>query len=73
MELQSNCCGADEWLDNTGICGDCKEHADFVTSADEFAQDIIWEITSSGAGKIDDVEKVKEIIESMLENYGLEL
>jgi len=29
MEETSNCCGASRWLDETDICGDCKEHADF--------------------------------------------
>ena len=29
MERLSNCCGANEWFDNTDICGDCKEHAEF--------------------------------------------
>lgn len=25
---ESNCCGASNWLD-TGLCEQCKEHADF--------------------------------------------
>jgi len=25
----SNCCGASRWMDETDICADCKEHADF--------------------------------------------
>ena len=25
----SNCCGAGRWMDDTDICADCKEHADF--------------------------------------------
>lgn len=25
---ESNCCGADNWL-GTGLCSDCKEHAEF--------------------------------------------
>ena len=25
---QSNCCGASNWME-TGICSQCKEHADF--------------------------------------------
>jgi|GEM_PF-5180842 len=29
MEELSNCCGAPRWLDETDICEDCKEHADF--------------------------------------------
>ena len=27
--MESNCCGAGEWLEDTGICGACMEHADF--------------------------------------------
>ena len=27
--MESNCCGASEWLEDTGICGACMEHADF--------------------------------------------
>lgn len=29
MEIVSNCCGAPEWIEGTGICSDCKEHAEF--------------------------------------------
>ena len=28
--MESECCGAYEWVDGTGICGDCKEHAEFT-------------------------------------------
>jgi hypothetical protein len=28
--MVSDCCGAPEWLDETGICNECKEHADWV-------------------------------------------
>jgi hypothetical protein len=28
-EWLSDCCGASEWQDETGICDNCKEHADF--------------------------------------------
>jgi len=31
MEELSNCCDASRWLDETDICSDCKEHADFYT------------------------------------------
>lgn len=27
--MESNCCGASEWLEDTGICGACGEHAEF--------------------------------------------
>jgi hypothetical protein len=27
--MESNCCGASEWMPNTDICSDCKEHAEF--------------------------------------------
>ena len=27
--LSSECCGASEWIEGTGICGSCKEHAEF--------------------------------------------
>jgi hypothetical protein len=32
MEKVSDCCGAAPWLSNGdfGICGDCKEHCEFV-------------------------------------------
>jgi hypothetical protein len=29
MSGLSDCCGAEEWLDDTGICGSCMEHADW--------------------------------------------
>lgn len=28
-ELLSDCCGAPEWQDETGICNECREHAEF--------------------------------------------
>ena len=27
--MESDCCGASEWIEGTGICGACKEHADW--------------------------------------------
>ena len=27
--MESNCCGASEWLEDTGICSACLEHADW--------------------------------------------
>jgi len=33
--MESDCCGAGEWLDNTGICSACKEHAEFINYEDE--------------------------------------
>jgi len=29
MEELSNCCGATRWFDESDICSDCKEHAEF--------------------------------------------
>ena len=26
----SNCCSANEWMPYSGICSDCKEHAEFL-------------------------------------------
>ncbi len=28
--MESNCCGASEWMPNTDICSECKEHAEFI-------------------------------------------
>ena len=28
--MESNCCGASEWMENTDICSDCKEHCEFI-------------------------------------------
>jgi hypothetical protein len=28
METLSDCCSAEEWYE-TGLCSECKEHADF--------------------------------------------
>ena len=32
MNIVSDCCGATPWGDmiETGICGDCKEHCEFI-------------------------------------------
>tara|TARA_R110000772_G_scaffold17611_2_gene48994 strand:- start:9500 stop:9613 length:114 start_codon:yes stop_codon:yes gene_type:complete len=31
MELVSNCCGANPYLNiETGMCSDCKEHCEFI-------------------------------------------
>ena len=27
--MESDCCGASEWIEDTGICSECKEHADW--------------------------------------------
>lgn len=27
--MESDCCGASEWLGDTGICSECMEHADW--------------------------------------------
>jgi hypothetical protein len=27
--MESDCCGASEWIEDTGICGACKEHAEW--------------------------------------------
>ena len=36
METVSDCCGAAPWLGNKdfGLCGDCKEHCEFVELED---------------------------------------
>lgn len=31
MMRESDCCGAPEWIDGTGICNLCGEHAEFET------------------------------------------
>jgi hypothetical protein len=28
---ESNCCGSPEWIEGTGICSFCGEHAEFET------------------------------------------
>jgi len=28
--MMSNCCSANEWMPYSGICSDCKEHAEFI-------------------------------------------
>ena len=32
--MESNCCGASEWMPYTDICSDCKEHAEFSDAED---------------------------------------
>lgn len=32
--LESICCGAEPWGD-TDLCGDCKEHTEFINIEDE--------------------------------------
>lgn len=27
--MESNCCGSFEWVEGTGICSACGEHAEF--------------------------------------------
>lgn len=34
MEIVSNCCSAPEWM-HTGLCSECKEHADFIDLNEE--------------------------------------
>ncbi len=33
--MESNCCGADELMPYSGICSDCKEHAEFEEEEEE--------------------------------------
>lgn len=33
--MESDCCGASEWMEETGICGACMEHADFNDEEDD--------------------------------------
>ena len=33
--MESNCCGASEWMEETGICSDCKEHCEFIDEEEE--------------------------------------
>ena len=33
--MMSNCCGANEWMPYSGICSDCKEHAEFLPDGEE--------------------------------------
>ena len=33
-EMISECCGASEWFTDSGICGDCKEHSEFINEND---------------------------------------
>lgn len=28
--MESDCCGASEWIEDTGICSACGEYADFI-------------------------------------------
>jgi hypothetical protein len=43
--MESDCCGASEWMPDTGICGDCKEHADWN---DEEEEDTNWVLLEEG-------------------------
>ena len=33
--MESNCCGASEWMEGTDICSECKEHAEFEEYSEE--------------------------------------
>ena len=32
--MESDCCSASEWIEGTGICSECKEHAEFIEIED---------------------------------------
>jgi hypothetical protein len=32
--MESDCCGASEWIEGTGICSSCMEHADWNEEED---------------------------------------
>lgn len=36
--MESNCCGASEWMEDTGICGACGEHADWDDTEDSIEE-----------------------------------
>jgi len=43
--MESDCCGASEWIEDTGICSECKEHADWNT---EEELDTRWVLLEEG-------------------------
>lgn len=45
--MESNCCGASEWIEDTGICGSCKEHADWDDIEEELI-DTRWVLLEEG-------------------------
>jgi hypothetical protein len=67
--MESNCCGASEWLEDTGICSICKEPAEF--EYDDEVEDNRWVILEEGylntAFLTED--QAKRIIEKYRESY----
>ena len=60
---QSNCCGETEWME-TGLCSQCKEHADFYDWEDsEKRIDVIGQNGNSGLHYTK--EKIKELWDSI--------
>lgn len=35
--MESDCCGSPEWLDESGICSNCKEHCEFIDEDEDEA------------------------------------
>lgn len=33
--MENECCGAEEWIQDTSICGYCREHADWMDMEEE--------------------------------------
>jgi hypothetical protein len=38
--MESDCCGASEWIEDTGICSACGEHADWNEEEEEDNENI---------------------------------
>jgi hypothetical protein len=78
MSIVSDCCGATEWVDGTGICGACKEHADFeddtliierLNLTEEEVYKIVLEWYTNGMCKDIFQNENGEDLEEYLEDY----
>jgi len=39
--MESDCCGGGEWLEDSGICNICMEHAEFYDTDEDYPCDVI--------------------------------
>jgi hypothetical protein len=49
--MLSWCCDAPEWLDETYICGACKEHCDFYDEEEELCEHDFIPVNNDGKHK----------------------
>jgi hypothetical protein len=69
--MESNCCGASEWMEDTGICGACKEHSEFTDEDEEDTRWVLLEESYPLLVELTEAEAKIKLKEYILKNPNL--